>query len=260
MLNFQTHLEDDPKPDPVTPKSGETAGNSAGLPAAAETEDPGSLSLLGGVASGQTFDTDALGLETTTARKVPQTAIAVVAVVLVAGAALFAMKMSSDPMPADAATQQFEAEIDTAIQKLQNPGAMSPSDPLQPDRLREFAQRPDQVIQQFDNQRDRVNVPLREVKTNPFKFGNDQPSAEPVRDDSVERAAEALAMRTATLQRQVDAMKLQSVMNGPNPVAVIDGEFLRVGSAIGEFTLKDIGRLSVTLEADGLSFVLKVKR
>ncbi|MEM6550972.1 MAG: hypothetical protein AAF750_02360 [Planctomycetota bacterium] len=228
-------------------------------------DDPQSMPLMAGLGTvGNTEGGDPLNLDDAPKpKKLSPTVLALVVVLGISAAALFAMKMTSGPQSVDASTADAIAQIDSALQRFTNPDKVDANDPLHPDNLEAIYNTSD-LIEQFDLDRTEKNVPVEEVQKNPFRL-EAQKAADPVDPDAARKADEARKMeeqakKLAALRSEFQTLTLQSVMNGPNPIAVINGDFLRVGATVGSFTITRIDRLTVTLEADGVSYDLSVKR
>ena len=70
------------------------------------------------------------------------------------------------------------------------------------------------------------------------------------------RAADDEQQRTRELVRRAKALHLQSVVQGAWPVAVINGQVLRVGDSIDGFEIASINERSAKVTRDGLTFTL----
>ncbi|MEM1211658.1 MAG: hypothetical protein AAGI68_05100 [Planctomycetota bacterium] len=258
----------DPHADEPTPESEALPGLApeALTDEATPDDDPQSMPLMAGLGAmgGNNENADPLALDATPKpKKLSPTVLALVTVLGISAAALFAMKMTSGPQSVDASTADAIAQIDSALQRFSNPDKVAANDPLHPDNLEAIYNTSD-LIEQFDLDRTEKNVPVNEVQKNPFRL-EAQKAAEPVDPDAALKAAEAARMKAeaeklAAIRSELQTLTLQSVMNGPNPIAVINGDFLRVGATIGSFKIARIDRLTVTLEADGTSYKLSVKR
>ncbi|MEM6393472.1 MAG: hypothetical protein AAF797_11915 [Planctomycetota bacterium] len=263
-----------PEP-PKDPHADDQASESEALPGLAPEaltdegtpdDDPQSMPLMTGIGAmgGDGESADPLNLDAAPKpKKLSPTAIALVVVLGISAAALFAMKMTSGPQSVDASTADAIAQIDSALQRFTNPDKVDANDPLHPDNLEAIYNTSD-LIEQFDLDRTEKNVPVEEVQKNPFRL-EAQKAADPVDPDAALKAEQARLMeeqakKLAALRSEFQTLTLQSVMNGPNPIAVINGDFLRVGATVGSFTITRIDRLTVTLEADDVSYDLSVKR
>jgi hypothetical protein len=108
-------------------------------------------------------------------------------------------------------------------------------------------------------------VPGDEIKKNPFELASKPVSNEPgqpqvnLNAEAAKRDAEERARRVAQVQGTLASLKLQSVMDGPTPIARVSGEIVRVGDTLSEiFTVTAITGRSVTLQVDGKDFLLEM--
>lgn len=110
----------------------------------------------------------------------------------------------------------------------------------------------------------RVQVPTEEVQKNPFKMADAlSKTAAPAGDDDKRAKQMADKLRRESESRKqhvadtVSKMKVNSILGGSNPVARIDGDFVRVGDTVADvFTVKSIVGRTVELEVDGKVFAL----
>ena len=159
-MNFLKQAEDEPQDEALEPSSSPDI----------QDDEPQSLSLMGGIGGGAD-EPGILGMDAAEKpKRLSQTTLVMIGVVAIAVAAIMAMKMTAGPMAADASTQQFVAEIDSAIQKLKNPDKLDANDPLRPNNLKELFTRPDEIINQFSVDYSDKNVPVEQVQKNPFRF------------------------------------------------------------------------------------------
>lgn len=108
-------------------------------------------------------------------------------------------------------------------------------------------------------------VPAEDIKKNPFELASKQPQPETgqpqpnLTAEAAKREAEERAKRVAQVQTTLSSLKLQSVMEGPTPIARVSGEIVRVGDTVAElFTVTAITGRSVTLQVDGKDFLLEM--
>lgn len=116
------------------------------------------------------------------------------------------------------------------------------------------------VIAQLRDSALAVQVPLEEVKKNPFEFSLDEPS------DALRPAPSTRTVSQAELDRQrralrikstFDSLTLNSVVAGAVPIARVSGENVRVGDTIqGLFVVQSIHGRTVELTADGEVYTL----
>lgn len=106
---------------------------------------------------------------------------------------------------------------------------------------------------------------LEKIQKNPFQLDQQTvgghasaPSIDPLALGKALREKE-LAERAELIRNAVTAIEVNSIMDGPVPLARINGKIAREGDAIGEFlTLKAIHDRSVDVEADGKVFTINM--
>ncbi len=165
--------------------------------------------------------------------------------VFIAGAALVGgLCLRSAPAKATATDQDVEQKVDLFISQSQQQQVSSVQS------LKETRK----VVDDFTNFASRHQVPVSELKTNPFIFGKSQsvPS----------QGAEGLTpRRLSELQSECAKLKLQSTLAGPRGgTAIINSNFVGVGYKIGPFTVKAIHPQSVDLSCEGATFTLHLEQ
>lgn len=102
-----------------------------------------------------------------------------------------------------------------------------------------------------------TQVPADQVQKNPFKLA-DSLSKQPqigqedtTGKQSAERARRDAEMRKRKIADAMSQLKVNSILGGSNPVARINGEFVRVGEVVNDvFTVTAIHGRSVDLQVD----------
>lgn len=226
-------------------------------------QEPKSMSL-GGIARGNEV-TEAEQLELDAAAKAPgksmsQGMLLIALVVLVAGGVLYAMRLGQGDL-GDGASQQVEARVEAALAKLTQPETMRDDDPLAHQNLQALFDDTDAIVAMFAADHTERQVPIDYVQKNPFAM-NEAPRevVEPT-ERSGPSDEELRAARRVELEREIQSMRLQSVMGGRTPIAIVNGEFMRVGQTVGSFEVASISpdTLTVVLEHDGERFTLSMQ-
>lgn len=114
------------------------------------------------------------------------------------------------------------------------------------------------VVRQFTEYPSMTQVPLSELRTNPFRSApapEEQTPAVEVkrqRDDQRQRALKA-----------VGELEIESIMigrNGRSGTAIINGKFVRPGDTVDGFTVEDIRPGSVIVKDDTFRFELRLSK
>lgn len=104
-----------------------------------------------------------------------------------------------------------------------------------------------------------AQVPLKEVKKNPFELIADETQAEPTARPSapIDREAYERQQRAMLIQSTLSSLKVNSVLGGSVPLARVSGETVRVGDTIGGlFVVTSIHGRTVELLVDGKTYLL----
>lgn len=121
----------------------------------------------------------------------------------------------------------------------------------------------DKVIARFTDNPAQQQVPLDQLRANPFVGRNRNQNAqvtEPVAVTPIDPDVQRLAQRQRVLKDEASRLTLQTVMNGRQPMAVVSGDIVRVGDQLGSFTVTRIQPMAVTLTADDHEFYLMMER
>lgn len=165
---------------------------------------------------------------------------------------VFVLSLHKYPPLVNQDQKKVEAQVDAAILRLNaaDPSVMA-------------GQRSQKLLEEFYKQSNATQIPLADLKKNPYIFaparpaglvtaaGGDKPADDPAqkaREQSLEKANEAF--------RQ---MRLQSVMMGRGEAtAIISNNLLTVGQPFQGFTVKSITARSVVLTWHEREFVLSM--
>lgn len=191
-------------------------------------------------------------------RSVSTGSLVILLIASIAAGTIYLMRKSSMDMSARGG-KEIELKIEMALAKLSKPQGMAPQDPLQKGNLDKLFSDTESIVQMFAADSTSRQVPIEFVQKNPFLLPIERTVVVPTatgqtvvverRDDSRERK----------LRAELKDLKLQTVMRGRVPVAIINGNFVQVDQKIGSFTLKAIDELGVQLEADGMTFPLTME-
>lgn len=195
-------------------------------------------------------------------KNVSQSTLLLILVVLIAAGALYAMRASHGDMGSNGMNSAVEAKIEQALAKLTRPEALRNDDPLLTQNLTRLFRDTDAIIEIFAVDPSEQQVPAAQLKKNPFRVHTVN-TADLLDDpDANARAAER---ERAKLKKQLideyKTLKLQSVVAGRMPIAMINNNMHREGDALGSFTVRKIRttELAVELFAHDMIFVLRMK-
>ncbi len=248
----------------------------AGAPAPSEESKPWRPELQGlnpplggdlsGAAEEQVFDERELGLAVGPNRLKASLSRAnlVLFGLFLAGVALVAfMSLRKGPQSTTAAEQQAEKNAHSAIDRFlqsQSPAA-GPTAPAAQGRsggLGKFMEDTRGLVEMFFNFTSKKQVPLEDLKTNPFRFASAKPEADP-KSVQEQQAAEARAKLVETVKADFARLKLQTIVNGPaGKTAMINSSVVKVGDTISQFKVVDIRPRQVLLTREDIEFTLEI--
>ena len=216
------------------------------------------LSLMGGVAQSGGIAEDDFELHSMKpgSKLLNQGTLLIVLVFIVAAGTLYAMRASQGEISSDDSAKQIEERIEAALAKLANPQAMPDKDPLKKENLNELFENVDEVVDTFEANVTNHQIPIEFVKKNPFLLPVYRSTEPEVKEETKEPEVDPQIAIRERLSKEVGELKVQSIMQGVRPVAIINGEFVQPGETIGSFTVADISQFSVNLVAEGESFTL----
>jgi hypothetical protein len=107
----------------------------------------------------------------------------------------------------------------------------------------------------------RLQVPLDQLKTNPFFVPDEEPEVD---EDNEEFERERLAQesfrarqeREQAIRAAAGRLRVETVFLGKRPTCIINGTICRVGTELEGFTVTAIADAGVTVTKDGLQFTL----
>ncbi len=181
------------------------------------------------------------------------TTLLIVAVAIVAAGSLFIMRASQGDLTNTSEALEIEAKIANALNKLNTPSLLPDGDPLLAENLSMLLTPTDEITAIFQHDVRDQQVPIEQVKKNPFSLAINDGTQDTGQDTrQTDRSL-------AKLQSEANSMDLQSIMLGARNIAVIGGEFYKRGDRLGSFTVTEIDKLTVYLEANGNAFELSLK-
>lgn len=181
----------------------------------------------------------------------------IVAVFVLGAGTLLVMRVSQKEIGRAAAAAGVEQTIKEALVRLtQAPENGADGKPAAKAVLPDDAAA---IVQTLRDENGARQVPVEYLKKNPFAlpvFKEDKP-VEAVEVKSAD--AEELKRKRKQLEQEFGKLELQSIVQGPRPVAIINGEIVQAGQVLGSFVVQSIDELSVVLEHEGEEFRLKMK-
>jgi hypothetical protein len=226
------------------------------LPTEPEAEEQMSMTLSGiGRGEGLPESPELEAESSSGAGLLSHSAVLIAVVAVIAIGSLYMMRATQGDLSASEEAQQIEAKITNTLDRLNKPSLLLDDDPLLAENLSNLLASTDDVTAIFGHDVREQQVPIEEVKKDPFSMsaqdtGNQNTSVDTTRKDSDKQLIK--------LRNELKKIRLQSIMMGARNIAVIDGEFCKMGDRVGRFTVTGIDKLTVYLESGGNSFELSL--
>jgi hypothetical protein len=167
---------------------------------------------------------------------------------LIAAAAAMTYFMHLRTGPAKASANPATASADATITQFLS------NDSQNAEKMRQLLKDTEKAVQQFQQQPTKTQVPLEELKTNPFRteFGA-------AKNEEAEKAAEQ--KRKDELRTAAASLKVQTIMSGgKRKAAMINGTLKAEGEEVNGFEIEKISSDSVIVRKDGSRFALKMQK
>jgi len=167
---------------------------------------------------------------------------------------IWGMRLGRGELSGKLSDAQIEARIEQALARLTKPQTLSDDDPLLRQNIQSLLSDTDSIVKLLANDPAKNQVPIEYVKKNPFDMGlaavADGAGSQRQQDEMVKR-----------LSAELGRLKLQSIVSGRMPIAMINDQMCRVGDRVGSFTVTAIrqAELAVDLAAAGLTFNLTME-
>lgn len=181
--------------------------------------------------------------------KVSKTTMGMIGLFIAGVGVVGIMSLRDGPAKASATDKATEQQVEDFLAKS------GPKD----DQVKQF-QDTKEVVDTFYHYASRHQVPLDDLNSNPFVFGDKKDAAANAGRAAGNKQAKLAAKRRAELHAEFSKLKLQSVMMGPRGgTAIIDNNFLAKGHKIGSFTVAKIDPNSVELTHGQMTLTLQVR-
>lgn len=178
----------------------------------------------------------------------------IVAVAVVAAGSLFLMRAFQGDLDSGDETQEIEAKIANALDRLNKPSLLLADDPLLTENLNALLTPTEEITAIFEHDVRDQQVPIDQVKKDPFSMAFADSGL-----SNTDTASHQSNRKLAKLRAEADSLDIQSIMLGARKIAVINGEFYKRGDRLGSFTITEIEKFTVHLEAGGAPFELSLR-
>jgi hypothetical protein len=166
---------------------------------------------------------------------------------LIAAAAAMTYFMHLRTGPAKAAANPATANADATITQFLS------NDSQNAERMRQLLKDTEKAVQQFQQQPAKTQVPIENLKTNPFRT-----ELTAAKNEEAEKAADK--KKKDELLQAAAALKVQTIMSGKRKAAVINGTLRTEGEEVNGFEVEKINADTVIVRKDGSRFSLKMQK
>jgi len=173
-------------------------------------------------------------------------------VVLAGACAIYLTYFRGGPQSAAAATNQQSEMNSAAISRFLEAGGENIK------LMERMLSSTEKVVQQFRNYPSTTQVPLTDLKANPFRYAPPK-GADPAADEALAR--QRRAEERAAVLKAVQELQLQSIMHGESRRAcMINNTLYAEGQQVGGFIIEKITPDSVIVKNGSYRFELKMQR
>jgi hypothetical protein len=184
-------------------------------------------------------------------KPINRTLVVIMAAAALGGGALVFNHVRQGPAAAKAAPVMSTADAKKRISQFLDDGKGNVK------VMEQMLHNTEKVVQQFANYPSVTQVPLGELKTNPFRQSSATPKDE-ANDPDLKKKLEA--QRQAAL-KNVQNLQLQSVMKGEQrSTCMINNTLYREGQTVEEFFIEKITPNSVVVRSNEYRFELKMQK
>lgn len=215
-----------------------------------EGESPAEIPLTGSE-DGFGEDFDAFGIDDSGAGSksgVPAGVLLLGVVLAIGAGTLYFMRIGGNAGAADdPSAAAAEKTIEEALARLSN-------EPEARAELQSLFQDADQIVSVFTDDPASNQIAPDKLKKDPFEL---YVTNKPAEDES-DSGPSAELQRQRQLRAQFEKLKLQSLLSGATPMAIISGETVREGDEVGPFKVRSISPYGVQLAAEGNTYTLRM--
>ena len=170
------------------------------------------------------------------------------AILVVGAAVIYVMYKKAGPTPASAAVAKEAAAAKQTINTFLNGGDSNIK------TMETLIKNTEKVVQQFLKYPSKTQVPLGDLRTNPFRLY--EKPAEPERADEKKREEERLAVL-----KSVQGLQLQSIMySEARRACMINNTLYREGQTVESFSIEKITQASVFVKSGPYRFELTMQK
>lgn len=179
------------------------------------------------------------------AKKPPSMQFIILAgLVILAPVIIWIMYNRKGPASADAAIAKQPPAAAQTVRTFLNSG------PSGIEVMRQMLKGTEKIVQECLNYASRTQVPLAELKTNPFRAST---ASGPDTNAAARRKREAAI-------RAVQNLRLESIMSGTHKACMINNTLYTEGQQVDQFTIEQISNGSVIVRTGPYRFELKMQR
>jgi hypothetical protein len=127
-------------------------------------------------------------------------------------------------------------------------------------KMKDLLQNTQVAVEQFKNSPGKAQVPVEDLRTNPFRFSDAEPAPTGDADtDTITARKREAEARAATL-KAAQALNLQFIVSGRKKSCLINNSRYAEGDAVGEFVIESISADAVVVKKGESRFELRMKK
>lgn len=222
-----------------------------------ETDQSDSNPQNGGEGEEQNFSNEESFVTEEPRTKVSRGTLVMFAIIVMAAGGLYYMYRKAGPSAAKASTSKESVEANKTITSFLQGGDSNIKSMLT------LLKGTEKRVQQFLTYPNTKQIPLSDLRTNPFRQFEDKPK--PAGPDTVALSEAAERKRREeerqTILRGVQKLELQSIMYSPErSVCMINSNLFREGQSVDNFTIEKISPTSIVVKNGPFRFELRTQR
>ncbi|HVT90157.1 MAG TPA: hypothetical protein VHD56_14985 [Tepidisphaeraceae bacterium] len=184
---------------------------------------------------------------------VSRSSLVMFGILVIGAASVYCMYRKAGPSSANAAVAEQSAEADKTINTFLNGGDTSIRS------MEQLLKNTEKVVQQFLTYPSITQVPLSDLRTNPFKQHLELPKATENNSETMDK--QRREEQRLAITKSAQGLLLQSIMYSETRRAcMINSSIYREGQAVDDFTIEKISPAAVVVKNGPYRFELRIQR
>jgi hypothetical protein len=180
-----------------------------------------------------------------------------VGLLLLGGATIYFMRLKGGPQTAQASPESATAKA--TITEFLSDGGRNIT------QMRDTLKNTEVIVQQFATQSNEHQVPVENLKTNPFQMLETKPPKDPNEEKRIQdaidaaQAAAARAKLMGEIKQGASALRVESIMLGKTPICMINNTAFTAGQEINGFKIDSIEKGFIIVSKSGFRLKLAMQ-